>query len=212
MEYSMQSTSLDLRFRLGGIPVRVEPWFWLTGLVLGGSLTGARLPLWLLVMFVSILVHELGHALAARAFGARAHIRLYAFGGLTYPDRRLPRWRNVAMTLAGPFAGFARAALTFGLIPFLPADLPMLHWVAQQSLAINIGWGVMNLLPVPPLDGGHVALGVLGPRRVHIGHGLGIATAVLVALAALRFNQVYLALRFGFLAFQNVQTLRALRG
>jgi len=208
----MQNTPLELRFRVGGIPVRVEPWFWLTGLVLGGTLSGARLPLWMVVMFVSILVHELGHAVAARAFGARAHIRLYSFGGLTYPDRRLPRWRNIAMTLAGPFAGFALAGIVYVATPFLPLQQPLLLWTAQQFLILNIYWGLMNLLPVPPLDGGHVALGLLGPKRTEIAHGLGLVTAALVALVALRSGQVYLALMFGFLAFQNVQSLRAARG
>ncbi len=208
----MQTTPLDIRFRLGGIPIRIEPWFWLMGLVLGASLTGARLPLWMGVVFLSILVHELGHALSARFFGARSHIRLYSFGGLTIPDRRLTRWRNIAMTLAGPFAGFALAGVVFAVTPLLPADQPLLVWTAQQLLYVNIFWGMMNLLPVPPLDGGHVVQGILGPRRVELAHWIGLVTAGLVALAALRFSQVYLALMFGFLAFQNVQGIRAARG
>ena len=71
------------------------------------DLSGARLPLWLGILFVSILIHELGHALTARLFGARAWVQLYSFGGLAHPDRPLPKWRAIAMTLAGPFAGFA---------------------------------------------------------------------------------------------------------
>lgn len=116
------------------------------------------------------------------------------------------------MTLAGPFAGFALAAIVFAVTPFLPADQPLVLWTAQQLLYVNIFWGLMNLLPVPPLDGGHVVQGLLGPRRVELAHGIGLVTAGLVALAALRFGQVYIALLFGFLAFQNVQGIRAARG
>lgn len=207
----MDSSGLELRFRIGSIPVLVEPWFWLSGLMLNmQSMQGPRIVLWLLVFFVSVLVHELGHALAIHAFGARASIRLHSFGGLTHPSRNLSRWRSVAMTLAGPGAGFALGALAMLTLRLAPALPPLAYWTVQQLMFANFFWGVMNLLPIPPLDGGHVLLGVLGRRHERTARIIAVAFAALVALYGLSAGQFFLTIMFGLLAFQNVQTLRAM--
>lgn len=91
-------TPWDLRFQVLGFPVRVHPLFWLVGLLIGfGSgrndpELGLHLVIWFCAMFVSILVHELGHALMIRRFGRPAYIVLYAMGGLAIEGR--PRWQD----------------------------------------------------------------------------------------------------------------------
>jgi Zn-dependent protease len=85
-------TQFDLNFQVFGFPVRVHPFFWLIGLLLGfPALQGENGPInmviWLVAMFVSILIHELGHALMIRRFGREAHIVLYAMGGLAIEGR-----------------------------------------------------------------------------------------------------------------------------
>ncbi|MCH8921713.1 MAG: peptidase, partial [Planctomycetes bacterium] len=76
-------TQFDLHFSLFGFPVRISPWFWAMSLLLGFRLGNPKLLLmWVGVVFVSILIHELGHALAMRYYGWNARITLYAFGGL----------------------------------------------------------------------------------------------------------------------------------
>jgi stage IV sporulation protein FB len=85
-------TPWDLHFQVVGFPVRIHPLFWLVGLLLGfsggsGPDAAIRLVIWLVVLFVSILVHELGHALMFRRFGRDAHIVLYAMGGLAIEGR-----------------------------------------------------------------------------------------------------------------------------
>ena len=62
-------TPYDLRFNLFGIPVRVHPLFWLVAAILGAGSDPdpIELLLWIGTVFVSILIHEMGHALAARA-------------------------------------------------------------------------------------------------------------------------------------------------
>ena len=76
-----------IRFSLFGIPVAIEPFFWITLVILGGA-SGAdnaaeilNIGLFVIAGFISILVHELGHALTARSFGAHSRITLQAFGG-----------------------------------------------------------------------------------------------------------------------------------
>src|SRR5436309_2919858 len=103
-------TPFDLRFRLLGVPVTVHPLFWLGAVVLGIDIA-RRLDLlliWVACVFVGVLVHEMGHALAARAFGSgEARIWLLMFGGLAMGGGRLwARWQRIAFSLAGPAAGF----------------------------------------------------------------------------------------------------------
>lgn len=87
------STPYDLNFRLLGVRVRVVPWFWLVAMLLGWNLTrigdqqAMFLTLWIAAVFLSILVHEMGHALAMRYYGIDSYIVLYQFGGLAVPDR-----------------------------------------------------------------------------------------------------------------------------
>ena len=87
------STPYDLNFRLLGVRVRVVPWFWLVAMLLGWNLTrvgdqqAMYLTLWIAAVFLSILIHEMGHALAMRYYGIDSYIILYQFGGLAVPDR-----------------------------------------------------------------------------------------------------------------------------
>lgn len=205
----MNPDSLTLRFHIGRIPVVVEPWFWLTTLLMASRMTGVRMVLWVGVVFVSILVHELGHAAAARWFGANAWISLHGLGGLTRPDRALSRWRDLAMTLAGPFAGFALGAAVYTLRRHVPmlSHTPNLRWLLHALVEVNIGWGMFNLLPVPPLDGGHAALALAGARReraVRIG---AIVLSVLVVLYAVAQQQMYMGLLVGLMGYRNYQVL-----
>ena len=81
-------TDFDLAFRCFGIPVRVHPGFWAIAAIL--SLPAGREPLpvlgFALAIFLSILIHEMGHALAFRKCGIQSHVVLYHFGGLAVPD------------------------------------------------------------------------------------------------------------------------------
>jgi len=99
-----------------GTPVRIHPFFWVTTLILGisggGSTPPAEVIGWILAVFVSILIHELGHAVAQRHYGGHPRITLYAMGGLAACDDCDRSTRSqILISLAGPCAGFAFAAL-----------------------------------------------------------------------------------------------------
>ena len=92
-----QETGADWRFDLLGIRVRVSVWFWIAAALLGWNVCQAMsrgdqrtllqmLAIWIGAVLVSLLVHELGHALAYRFYGQDAQIVLYHFGGLAIPD------------------------------------------------------------------------------------------------------------------------------
>src|SRR5882762_3079028 len=74
-----------------------------------------RIGIWVAVVFVSVLVHELGHALVGKAFGLTPEITLHGMGGTTSwrDGRDVGRAKSIAISVAGPFAGFALAALIF---------------------------------------------------------------------------------------------------
>ncbi len=83
-------TPFDLDFQILGFPVRIHPFFWLAAVLtggLGGRDAAIRLLIWVVAFFVSILIHELGHALMMRRFGRQSHIVLYAMGGLAIEGR-----------------------------------------------------------------------------------------------------------------------------
>jgi Zn-dependent protease len=203
----------DIHFRAGPLPVVIEPSFWIGALMLGSGLGASpRLLIWVLVVLASVLVHEFGHAAAGLAFGVRSRIRLHLFGGLTLPERALPRWHDVLMSLAGPCAGFAFAGLIWltGRAFAIWEREPLWQSAYEDGVWVNVAWGVLNLLPVLPLDGGHVLFGVLGPRRHRWVLGIGGAVAASIALAAgaLR-HDYYLAVLLGLFAFRNFQALFA---
>lgn len=214
-------TPYDLRFDLFGFPVRVHPAFWIIALLLF-PFAEKKLPLvlgWVLVAFVSILAHELGHAFLQRAYGGRPTIVLYAFGGVARADdARLCWWRSILVALAGPLAGFVLALVGAGLLSRLPQTANPLLVLALNSLFwINMVWGVVNLLPIWPLDGGHVArellVRFLDPSRgVVWSLGLSFASAIVFGYALFVYtHSLWNLALFGFLAYQSYQTLSAYR-
>ena len=128
------TTSYDINFSLVGFHVRVHPAFFIMPLILGGSAlrnpemnAGLTLLVLVAIFFVSILVHELGHALAFRYFGQPSRIVLYWMGGLAIPDSGGGPWmpksnvslspqQQVIISLAGPIAGFLLAAFLIGMV------------------------------------------------------------------------------------------------
>src|SRR5580693_1161868 len=109
---------MNLSFRLGSIPVRVHGSFLLVVVFLGlqgGDPSG--IVMWAVVVFLGVLLHELGHALVGRSFGLTPRIDLIGFGGLTSwsaeSARKLERVKRVAISLAGPFTGIAIGLFTW---------------------------------------------------------------------------------------------------
>jgi Zn-dependent protease len=149
---------MGLSFRLGKIPVRVHSGFlWMAAIfgLLDGDLR--VLVAWGLIVFVSVMVHELGHATLVRAYGLEPRIDLHGLGGTTSwsQTRALSNGQRAIISLAGPSAGF----LLGGLVALLGRrSFPAFahDFVYDTLLWVNVGWGLLNLLPMLPLDGGNV--------------------------------------------------------
>jgi stage IV sporulation protein FB len=220
--FGLDPTPFDLRLVAFRIPIRVHPSFWVASAVLGWNADRLDLVfIWVLCVLVSIMVHELGHALMAEAFGWGSHIVMYWGGGLAYSERYYNRtpWREIAVSLAGPFAGFGLYALTKGVMFLSPEDEslnPHVREIFDNLIWINLYWGLVNLLPVLPLDGGQVTQSLLAwlrfrdPVRVAMQISVAIAgAAALIFYTQLKMNMA--GMLFAMLCLQNVSALQSPR-
>jgi Zn-dependent protease len=215
-----------LRFRFGPFPVTVYLSFLLSAGILAYLWLGPRsfqtidaLPLlvaYIAVVFVSVLVHELGHAVVGRAFGGAPEIRLEGFGGVTFPrlQERPSAWKQIVLSIAGPLAGLGLGLLAMLVTRAFPPEpgspaakvLELVQWT-------SIAWAELNLLPVLPLDGGHVLQALLeGVRRrpgVVLASWISAAVAAVIALLSwVVYQEPFVAILLGFLVIQNVTRAR----
>jgi stage IV sporulation protein FB len=205
-----------IRFSIFGIPVQVQPFFWITLAIIGGAINAnspealLRLGLFLLAGFISILVHELGHALTARKFGARSEIVLQAFGGYAaYSGVRLTRPQSFAVTAAGPLVQIVLGLAVMQVLPHLPDMNPNMIYFIKILMLVSLVWAILNLLPVLPLDGGQMLNAILGPQRIRITLWTTIIVSIVVGLLAFQHtHSILMPVFMGMFAWQAWQALR----
>lgn len=162
------------------------------------------------MIFISLLIHEAGHLIAARVMGMRVRsCVIMPYGGeLVIPGRHTARRKKrIYLALGGPGATVFILLVAL-LIPFpFPGD--------EMFIRIQLFLLGLNLLPILPLDGGHVVNAVLETK----GHESSTKTAMLVQsmavlIAAIGILLLYLPLTFPyiilalFLLFQNIAAFR----
>jgi Zn-dependent protease len=165
-------------FRLAGIPVRVDVSWLLVFALIGWSLADGSFPrvlpdltpaaAWLhavaaaVLLFVSVMLHELAHAVMARRHGVRVSgIRLHVFGGVSELESEPPTPRaELLVAVVGPATSFAIAALCYGLghaVGGRPWALALTGYLA----VVNLVLALFNLVPGFPLDGGRLLRAML---------------------------------------------------
>jgi stage IV sporulation protein FB len=253
----------DLRFQLFGFPIRIAWSFWIGSLIFGfylvqgldqylaelGPGIAALYVLWALCLLVSILIHELGHALAFRQNGVESSIVLYHFGGLAIPREswgsgtsvtRLSAKQDLWIALAGPLLQIASAAVLIGLFklsdyrldqaidgwvyPWVPLGLGTIIAESEGKMIDSPGlfallvfyawpsivWGLLNLVPVWPLDGGRITRSLILIRGGNTVQSLWISliAAGLMAAYGLTNGQMFLGILFMSLAITNYQMIQ----
>lgn len=150
------------------IPIRLH-WSWFVGvavyaagaLFVGGPFAVLTTFVYAVGLFGIVVMHELGHALAARVYGIdTAHITLYPFGGVAaITDMpRSPR-QELVIAAAGPAVNLV-LAVGFGVLWLLAG--PKIFAVLT---GINLAMGLFNLIPAYPMDGGRVLRAVIASQR-----------------------------------------------
>jgi Zn-dependent protease len=145
--------------------------------------------LFVLAVFAAIVLHELGHALAAKRFGIKTRqITLYPIGGAAELER-IPKepLQELLVALAGPAVSFVLAAILFAFGPGFWAELA----------TVNLTIGLFNLLPAFPMDGGRILRATLASRISYaratlLAARFGQAAALLFALLGVLFNPMLL--------------------
>jgi Zn-dependent protease len=231
-------------FHLFGIEVRVKFWFWFATLLFCGNMDTKSALIWVGVCFASIMLHEFGHVIAFRIFGTDAYAVLYGFGGLAVPDTGVQgTLAQFVVAMAGPLAGFCAAGLvmalayTGGMHPHIgwhlflptisawpdvnPANIARFQsnylWfvVVNDLLYVNFFWGLINLLPVFPLDGGHAAQAIFERRDRYNGKRTAYLVSAIVGglmvLVGVFAQNLYVILLFGVLAATSAQQFESIR-
>ena len=170
---------------------------------------------WVVVVFVSIMVHEMGHALAIIRKGIAPAISLHMMGGVTtwQGGHRLSRPSRIFISFAGPLAGFILGGTVYAFQSAAPSSFAAMPLPAQFAVDllvhVNIFWGLINLIPVLPLDGGHFLEDSLGPKRRKTTAVISIGMGAIVVLLCVAGGQWWIAMLFGYLSFQSFQRYQA---
>lgn len=228
-------------FNLFGIRVRIHFTFilllvWMAVLAPNLESNAVLLGLVVVGLLMSVVLHELGHALTARRYGIETReIVLTPIGGVARLDGYPQGLAELAIAAAGPLVNLALAVVLFfgllvaGLPPWGAGAVVDLHSALQWLLFGNLCLFALNLLPAFPLDGGRILRSALSfllgqERATRIATRLGMALAAVLGLAALvpwviglMFNMLLLLTAFFVLLGATresslVKTLQALEG
>jgi Zn-dependent protease len=194
-----------IRFLIFGFPVAIHWMFWVLAALISGALHATGRDAWVLVLakilvvLVSILVHELGHASMQRRFGGRPSILLHGFGGQSHAPGQFTRNENLILVAMGPVFSLLLAVSGWLLWSFslLPGTL------AGFVILINVFWTTLNLLPIYPLDGAQLLEHAMRGRNPVLRYRIAMVTAALVAVYFLSWGWLFAGIVFGYMAYEN---------
>ncbi len=190
----MNSSSMSLG-KVFGIPVRIDySWFLILILFTWTFATGyfpsefknwSTTEYWIvgaitaLMLFASVLLHELGHSLVALRFKLPVrNITLFIFGGVSQisaePTSALSEFW---ITITGPVVSFVLAGI-FGLLTLVTSGFAPLLAIVKYLAYINLILGIFNLIPGFPLDGGGVLMAIIWGATHNRHRALIIASSV----------------------------------
>jgi Zn-dependent protease/predicted transcriptional regulator len=202
--------------RVAGIEVRLHltfllflAWIGFSYYQLGGAPAATRGVLFILALFGCVLLHEFGHALAARAFGIHTpDITLLPIGGVARLQRMPDRpWQELVVAVAGPLVNVVIAAVLILALNQRPALDPLERLnhpgtgMLSKLVAVNIMLVLFNLIPAFPMDGGRVLRSLLAmflpySRATHIAATIGQALAFVFGFVGLFTNPMLIFIAF----------------
>lgn len=148
-------------FRFLNVNVRILPTFWVFLLFFAYEPNRSMLQMGVLglVLFLSLLIHEFGHALAALKFGKEPEVVLEGIGGYaSYDGRGMSDKEQFIVTLCGPLFTGILIGLSWYLVKMSPCQIGAVRFFFYAMMKLNVWWLIVNLAPLLPLDGGKMAL------------------------------------------------------
>jgi len=212
--------------QINGIPVAIHVTFFLLLVwVAIEEIQARRLPfgevLFVMALFGCVVLHELGHALAAARFGIKTReIALYPFGGVASVLKEATPGAEIIIALAGPAVSCMSALLFYPLSSIDPQKFTVSAQFdfATRLFAANLMLALFNLTPAFPMDGGRILRAVLAlaglKRATEIAACLSQILTVFLAAAALYYGNEILILIAAFVflnALQEYKRARAMR-
>lgn len=165
-------------FKVSGIPVSISLWF-----LLLLPLSGFNLPL-VISIFIAVLGHELGHALTAKKLGYGSYgINIGFFAGTAQVDSNMHPRDNIKVVAAGPLVNLALFLLT-------------INFGIPEFSSVNLFLFIFNILPVYPMDGGHLLKDILMLNMRDRRKGFQISMSISSVVAIFSFITCILACQF----------------
>jgi len=194
--------------KVAGIPVRIHFTFLLFLAWVGWSSQSRGGWQWVVLVisvFFCVILHEFGHALAARKYGIRiTSITMYPIGGVAMLEGRLSPRQELWITIAGPAVNFIIAAALYLYMLVSPQEFYLSPDIRQGGVLpalffANLNLGVFNLIPAFPMDGGRILRAALATklgdvRATRIAAGVGQLVAVVLGVVGVFSGQVELML------------------
>lgn len=209
-----------MTFQMFGFPITIKTSFIGVIAMLGFVSFQNRIDLiaaFVVIAVISVLIHEFGHAFAAKSQGTQdgPFISLEGMAGFTrYRLQKPPsRAQSIFISFAGPLAG-----IVLGLIILGVRMSGVVELTSFNNTLFNIGffttfvWSAFNLLPIVPLDGGHIMTDLI-PGSVAIRSRRAAIVSIVVAVVVggwlyWQFRLLFAPLILGGMAFQNFQMLQ----
>jgi hypothetical protein len=149
----------------------------------------------------------------AICFGQKTRIELAAFGGFTYREgRKLKLWEEFFVVLNGPLAGFILSLIAYAITQTVTIVQPTLAQAVKFTLVANFFWTIINLVPVLPLDGGHLLSilleAIFGFKGVKVAIIVGIVIAIVISIFFFAIGSFLAGALFLILTFESFRSLR----
>lgn len=209
-------------FKLFGFPISIQGSFVLTiGFIGFISFNDQidRIIAFVVIGVLAVLIHEFGHAFAARSQGTTGtpEISLAGMAGLTrYRLEEAPgRLQSIFISFAGPLTGIVLGAIILGVrLSGVVEETPFISDLFLIGLFTTFGWSAFNLVPIVPLDGGHIMTDILpGNPMERRRRAAWVSIAIAAILAPVLWfvtNLLFAPLILGFMAWQNYTSLKNL--
>lgn len=231
-----------LQFSLFGIPILIQPFSWLILGILGLSIySNVANPIqpaliFVVVGMVTLLAHELGHALVSRGVTrSTPYIVISNFGGFTIPTQPAKtRLQHFCVVLAGPVAGYLPGLIAASLLglqlgdvaatieffvihPLMASQLPLFleqsgyisHFSAllySTFFMVSFWWTLFNLMPIRPMDGGELLL--TATNNLRLTSTIGMILSIVLGIWFLTGGSIFMPMMLGYFAWINWQILK----